>query len=88
MSRDEIAGKVLSLDKLGFGVVARVVKVEATHTLSQRLMEMGIVPGAPVCVIKSAPFGGPLEVRVRSYHLAIRRPDASAVLCRIDARDL
>jgi len=42
-------------------------------------MEMGIVPGASVRVIKSAPFGDPLEIRVRGYHLAIRRSEAEQI---------
>jgi ferrous iron transport protein A len=42
-------------------------------------MEMGVVPGAPVRVIKAAPLGDPLEVRVRNYHLALRRSEAQTV---------
>jgi ferrous iron transport protein A len=44
------------------------------------LMEMGVVPGAPVRVIKAAPLGDPLEVRVRGYHLALRRTEAQRIL--------
>jgi ferrous iron transport protein A len=42
-------------------------------------MEMGVVPGAEVRIIKTAPFGDPLEVRVRGYSLAMRRAEADAV---------
>lgn len=42
-------------------------------------MEMGVVPGVSVRVIKSAPFGDPLEIRVRGYHLAMRRNEADAI---------
>jgi ferrous iron transport protein A len=47
--------------------------------VARRLMEMGVVPGAPVRVIKAAPLGDPLEVRVRNYHLALRRNEAQTV---------
>jgi Fe2+ transport system protein FeoA len=43
-------------------------------------MEMGVVPGAPVRVVKFAPLGDPLEVRVRNYHLALRRSEAETIM--------
>ena len=46
-------------------------------------MEMGVVPGASVRVIKSAPFGDPLEIRVRGYHLAMRKTEASRIEVQI-----
>lgn len=42
-------------------------------------MEMGIVPGVFVRVVKSAPFGDPLEIRVRGYHLAMRKNEAEQI---------
>jgi ferrous iron transport protein A len=68
------------LDRLAAGVEARVVAVEGDDAVARRLMEMGVVPGAPVSVVKSAPLGDPLEVRVRrSYHLALRRAEAQTI---------
>jgi Fe2+ transport system protein FeoA len=40
---------------------------------------MGVVPGAPVRVIKTAPLGDPIEVRVRGYNLALRRTEAQTI---------
>lgn len=42
-------------------------------------MEMGIVPGVFLRMIKSAPFGDPLEIRVRGYHLAMRTNEAETI---------
>jgi len=42
-------------------------------------MEMGVIPGVAVQVIKTAPFGDPIEVRVRGYSLAMRRNEADAI---------
>jgi Fe2+ transport system protein FeoA len=67
------------LNCLPHGVGARVVGVRGAGAVSRRLMEMGVVPGARVSVVKAAPLGDPLEVRVRSYHLALRRSEAAAV---------
>jgi ferrous iron transport protein A len=69
----------LSLDELPRGVPARVLSVNGSGPVARRLMEMGVVPGAPVRVVKAAPFGDPLEVRVRNYHLALRRAEAQTI---------
>ena len=87
MSRTvEAAGRVerarasaVSLDELPVGATARVLSVEGSGPVARRLMEMGVVPGAPVRVVKTAPFGDPLEVRVRNYHLALRRSEARTI---------
>ena len=76
----ESGAKALTcLNTLPHGVEARVVAVGDTGPVTRRLMEMGVVPGAPVRVIKAAPLGDPIEVRVRSYHLALRRAEAQTI---------
>jgi len=69
----------LTLDELPVGTPARVLAVEGSGPVARRLMEMGVVPGAPVRVVKAAPLGDPLEVRVRNYHLALRRNEAQTI---------
>ena len=69
----------LTLNCLPYGVAAHVVSISGAGAIARRLMEMGIVPGAPVCVIKAAPLGDPIEVRVRGYHLALRRAEAQTI---------
>ncbi len=69
----------LSLAKLPIGAQARVLAVNGSGAIARRLMEMGVVPGAPVRVIKAAPLGDPLEIRVRGYHLALRRTEAQTI---------
>ena len=73
------APATVSLDALEAGTHARVTAVRGSAAVARRLMEMGVVPGAPVRVIKAAPLGDPLEVRVRNYHLALRRSEAQTV---------
>jgi ferrous iron transport protein A len=73
------ATTTLSLDRLRIGATARVLAVRGEGAIARRLMEMGVVPGVPVRVIKSAPLGDPLEVRVRNYHLALRRNEAQTI---------
>lgn len=47
---------------------------------SNVLREMGLIEGTSVEMIKSAPFGDPLEIRVRGFHLSIRRSQAKTIL--------
>ena len=68
-----------TLSNLPVGSEARVVSVNATNGIARRIMEMGVVPGVTVSVIKAAPFGDPIEVRVRGYSLAMRKTEADAI---------
>ena len=72
-------GSNRTLTSLPVGSGGRVTKVNGTGRISRRLMEMGVVPGVSVQVVKTAPFGDPIEVRVRGYSLAMRRTEADAV---------
>jgi len=76
---DQIPNIPRSLDILPIGATARVTGVSGSGAIARRLMEMGVVPGAPVRVIKAAPLGDPIEVRVRGYHLALRRTEAQTI---------
>lgn len=71
--------KIMTLTNLPIGAHAKVVAVNGNNAVTKRLMEMGVVPGVSVRVIKSAPFGDPLEIRVRGYHLAMRKSEADAI---------
>jgi ferrous iron transport protein A len=70
---------MMTLTNLPIGAKAKVVAVNGNNAVTKRLMEMGVVPGVSVRVIKSAPFGDPLEIRVRGYHLAMRKSEADAI---------
>jgi len=76
----------MPLDALPRGVEARVLRMEGSGPVAKRLMEMGIVPGAPVSVVRSAPLGDPIEIRVRGYHLALRRSEARTITVTSDAK--
>ncbi|MGH4007162.1 MAG: FeoB small GTPase domain-containing protein [Pseudonocardiaceae bacterium] len=56
-----------------------VVRVEGPDDVRRRLVEMGLVPGAQIEVVDTAPLGDPIAVLVRGYRLAIRRSEAIGV---------
>lgn len=69
----------MTLDQTPIGSFVRVVSLEAADVVALRLMELGMVPGAAVRVIKCAPLGDPIQICVRNYHLALRRNEARAI---------
>lgn len=48
-----------------------------------RLLEMGLITGTAVELIRFAPMGDPVELKVRGYHLSIRRHEAELILVRL-----
>lgn len=66
----------MTLAELPIGSRATVRSIEGSSDVVRRLMEMGLVRGAPVEVRKVAPLGDPMELRVRGYILSIRRGEA------------
>ena len=67
------------LSDLIAGQTARVVAVDAREEVGQRILEMGLTPGAAVRMIGVAPLGDPLVFEVRGYRLSLRRAEAALV---------
>ncbi|HMU35090.1 MAG: ferrous iron transport protein A [Acidobacteria bacterium] len=68
-----------TLNTLPIGACGRVTAVNGDSRITRRILEMGIIPGVLVQLIKSAPFDDPIEVSVRGYSLAMRRSEAAAI---------
>ena len=68
-----------TLANLTIGAQAKVVKVSGKTAVTHRLMEMGVIPGVAITVIKTAPFGDPIQIRVRGYSLAMRKSEAEII---------
>jgi Fe2+ transport system protein FeoA len=66
----------VKLSELQVGPKARITQVDGERGIVLRLMEMGLTPGASVEVKQVAPFGDPMELRVRGYRLSIRKKEA------------
>lgn len=69
----------LTLDQLELGGRAVVRAVGGRGPMTVRLLEMGFVPGAEVALVKRAPLGDPLELRLRGYHVSLRRAEARLI---------
>jgi Fe2+ transport system protein FeoA len=69
----------MTLASISVGSNARVTAVKGKGEIARRLMEMGVIPGVEVKVVKQAPFGDPIEIRVMGYNLAIRKSEAESI---------
>lgn len=69
----------MTLKELQIGRTATVVSVGGEGALRQHFLDMGIIPKANVTMVKHAPMGDPIEVRVHSYELTLRLADAENI---------
>ena len=68
------------LSSLASGGKATVQDLQLAEESRARLMELGLLIGTPVEVVRFAPLGDPLEIKVRGYHLTLRRHEADQIL--------
>lgn len=76
----------VTLNDLPIGRSATVESVGASGALRQHFLDMGLIPQATVTMVKRAPMGDPIEVRIRSYELTLRVAEAQAITIT-DIRD-
>lgn len=73
----------MTLADLGFEEKARIEAVGGPRAFRRRLLELGLVPGTLVELVRKAPLGDPLELRARGSLLSIRRHEAETVLVSV-----
>lgn len=76
---DEKAAERLFLKDLKAGQRAVVVRVGGSGQVKRRMMDMGMVPGSEVEVVRVAPFGDPIEFSVKGYSLSLRKTEAANI---------
>ena len=69
----------MTLNQLGIGKTARITAVGGEGSLRQHFLDMGVIPGAEATLIKLAPMGDPMELRIHGYELTLRLADASRI---------
>ena len=68
-----------NLGALPLGQRGRVVGFDLPPEHRQRLLEMGLTVGAEFEVVRFAPLGDPIDIKVRGYHLSLRKREAAGV---------
>lgn len=68
------------LTSVAKGAVATVVEIKVAPGSRARLMEMGLLVGTKVELVRFAPLGDPVEIKVRGYNLTLRKSEAEQIL--------
>jgi Fe2+ transport system protein FeoA len=69
----------VQMSGLGIGEKGRVLGFDLAPESRSRLLEMGLTIGVEFTVVRFAPLGDPMEIKVRGYHLSLRKKEASGV---------
>ena len=69
-----------NLYKTKKGKKVRVVDIECSDFVRRKIMDMGIVKGTILEIVSIAPFGDPINLLVRGYHLTLRRKEAEKII--------
>lgn len=69
----------MKLNELKIGQCARITSVGGEGALRQHFLDMGVIPGAEVTLVKLAPMGDPMELQIHGYELTLRVADAGEI---------
>ncbi len=69
----------MKLENLAIGKSAMIVSVGGTGALRQHFLDMGLIQGTEVTMVKYAPMGDPIEIKIHDYELTLRKEDAQKI---------
>jgi ferrous iron transport protein A len=78
-----MSSTLIPLTELARGATGTVVEIKVPPAAQARLMEMGVLTGTPVELVRFAPLGDPVEIKVRGYNLSLRRHEADQILVSV-----
>ncbi|QXE90418.1 MULTISPECIES: FeoA family protein [Geomonas] len=73
----------MNLAKLKPGQKGKITSIGSIGPLKRRLMDMGVLVGEDVKVLKVAPMGDPIEVSIKSYNLSLRKKEAEGIAVEV-----
>ena len=73
------------LTALPVGAAATVAEIKVPPEHRSRLLEMGLLVGTAVELVRFAPLGDPVEIKVRGYHLTLRKHEAEQILVQMSS---
>jgi ferrous iron transport protein A len=74
----------MNLARLKPGEKGTIVAIGVMGAMKRRLMDMGVLIGEMVEVVKVAPLGDPMEVTVKSYQLSLRKQEAAGIRVEVE----
>lgn len=76
--------KIITVEKMLVGSSAIIAEISGDSLIRRRLMEMGVLPGSVLKLVRWAPLGDPAECQIRGYKLSIRRSEAALISVSVD----
>ncbi len=70
----------MKLSELKTGQTARIKKLSCSGTLKSKLLDMGVLNGERIKVVRIAPLGDPVEVLIKQYKLSLRKKDIEGII--------
>jgi len=58
----------------------KILRITGKGVIKRRLLDMGVMPGEEIEVIRVAPLGDPIEIRVKGYNLSLRKIEAEGIV--------
>ena len=77
----------MTIKEMNIGDTARVTVVGGEGALRQHFLDMGVIPGVEITLVKYAPMGDPIQLRVHGYELTLRLADADKIQVKPLSRD-
>jgi Fe2+ transport system protein FeoA len=74
---------ITSLNKLKIKQKAEIIGLKGSGLVHRRMLDMGLVKGAIIEIEKVAPLGDPIDVKVKGYHLSLRKEEAKNVIVKL-----
>jgi Fe2+ transport system protein FeoA len=74
----------IPLTSVALGASATVAEIKLPSASRPRLMEMGLLVGTQVELVRFAPLGDPVEIKVRGYNLTLRKHEAEQIFVRMN----
>lgn len=72
-----------ALGELRPGERGRIKRIGGERSIRRKLLDMGLVVGEEVMIERVAPLGDPIEIRIKGYHLSLRKEEAASVLVEV-----
>ncbi len=72
------------LTSMQLGSTATVAEIKIPPPDRARLLEMGLLVGTPIQLVRFAPMGDPVEIKVRGYNLSLRRHEAEQIFVKVN----
>jgi len=77
-------GDVKMLRELKPGQRGKITKVSGSGRIYRRILDMGVVRGIEIEVERVAPLGDPIEVKIKGYHLSLRKEEATNIYVEVN----